>query len=220
MRYYPLNRVKTNQRTTGDEFTLNGTPYKGFYYETYEGEFYTGKDPVQGPSQRLQKITTMDVGLQDEAAMTKNALAPVLTSDIVTYQASKNATATPTNLPTYQTPQSYFPQPTPDDYARKSFIRYFAKRRGQKGYVVEIDKATHDSLKSTDSAYDYATYESTSLLWQLVGPLYDDRTNKQYKIAGIIDTNKRLVEAKEPTFPGLLAFIGGDYAKFAKPTQK
>ncbi len=209
MRYYPANRVKTNLKTTGGEFELNGVPYKGFYYETYEGEFYTGKDPIQGPSQKLTK-----------------PIIPGFNTDkplrIVDGNEEYNtiANVNPQSLATYQTPQPFFPQPTDEDYARKSFVRYFAKRRGQKGYVIEVNQATHDSLRNADSVYDYVTYETISTLWQLVGPLYDDRTNKQYKIAGIIDTNKRLIEAKDPVFPGLIAFIGGEYAKFAKPTKK
>jgi hypothetical protein len=119
----------------------------------------------------------------------------------------------------FQTPQSYYPKPTDDDYARKSFTRYFAKKRSQAGFVIEIDKSTYDSLKSEDGTYDSVNYEATSTFWQLVGPLRDDRTNKQYKIAGIIDTNERLINAKEPSFPGLKAFIGDEYAKFAKPTK-
>ena len=227
MKYYPSNRVKVNQRTSGGEFTLQGKPYKGSYYETFEGNYYTGKDPIQGPSEKLTKITTSLPGLVDGEAMSKNAIAPVITGDIVTYQASnpaaaqagRSTTTVPGNIPTFQLPQPYFPQPTADDYARKSFMRYFAKRRNQKGYVIEVNKATHDSLKNTDSVYDYVTYEAISTLWQLVGPLYDEYTPKRYKLAGIVDTNKRLIEAKESSFPGLVAFIGGDYAKFAKPTK-
>lgn len=211
MRYYPLNRVKTNQRTSGGEFVINGVPYKGSYYETYDGEYYTGKDPIQGPSVRLTKITPETTPTPSTRIGNRLDSTP----EPVNLQAALLSELTST----FQTPQSYHPFPTAEDYARKSFMRYFAKRRNQKGYIIEVDQDTHDSLKSTDSVYDYVTYESISTMWQLVGPLYDDRTNKQYKIAGIIDTNKRLIEAKDSTFPGLIAFIGGDYARFAKPTK-
>lgn len=220
MKYYPLNRVKTNQKTNGERFTLNGTPYKGPYYATYDGNYFTGPNPVQGPSQRLVE--------QQDPSLGGTASTPVPNyKNLENKQASK-LPARLTNLGValnedlkspFQAPKPYYPKPTEDDYARKSFMRYFAKKRGQAGFVIEVDKATHDSLKNTDSIYDYVNYESISTLWQLVGPLHDDRTNKQYKIAGIIDTNERLINAKEPSFPGLKAFIGGDYAKFAKPTN-
>lgn len=214
MKYYPLNRVKTNQKTTGGEFLLGGAPYRGPYYETYEGDVFTGTTPMQGSSQKLERIT--EPPLEDEASRRQGAIEPTLTGDLVAYGSSKGTLTSTVN---YQTPQPYYPKPTEDDYARKSFMRYFAKKREQAGFVIEIDKATYDSLKNTDSVYDYVTYEAISTLWQLVGPLRDTQTGKQYKIAGIVDTNERLINAKEPSFPGLKAFIGGEYAKFGKPTE-
>lgn len=204
MRYYPLNRVKTNQRTVGNEFTLNGVLYKGYYYSTYDGQYFTGRDPIQGPSERLQLTATNGIDAETNTVGT--------TIEALRYRGVRQ------DLPTYQTPQPYYPRPTDTDYKRGSIMRYFAKKRNQPGYVMEVNKETHDSLKTTDSVYDYITYEAIDTLWQITGPLRDNRTAKQYKIAGIIDTNKRLIEAKEAKFPGLVAYIGGDYAKFAKPT--
>jgi hypothetical protein len=61
-------------------------------------------------------------------------------------------------------------------------------------------------------------YESTSILWQLTGPLKDTRIS-QYQIkGGVYDTNKRVTEQKALTFRGLIEFIGGEYTKFAKIT--
>ena len=220
MKYYPINRVKTNQKTNGERFAVNGIPYKGLYYETYDGNSFTGPNPIQGPSQLLTEYK--DPSLAGSADIGK----PMYTA--AKDREGSNLPATPTNLlvtykqeltTPYQTPKSHFPQPTDDDYARRSFTRYFAKKRSQVGFVIEIDQTTYDALKAADEKYDYINYECISTLWQLAGPLHDDRTNKQYKIAGIIDTNERLINAKEPGFPGLKAFIGGEYAKFAKPTK-
>jgi len=209
MRYYPLNRVKTNQKAVSNDLLLNGAPYSGYYYETFDGEFFTGKDPIQGPSERLAKI-------ENPAGINTS-----LTGRIVDGNTEYNnaASANVQQIATYQTPQSYYPKPTDDDYARKSFMRYFAKKRDRSGFVIEIDKSTYDSLKSADGTYDSINYEAIGTFWQLAGPLRDDRTNRQYKVAGIIDTNERLINAKEPSFPGLKAFIGGEYAKFSKPTK-
>jgi nitric oxide reductase activation protein len=35
---------------------------------------------------------------------------------------------------------------------------------------------------------------------------------------GVYDTNKRVTEAKQKTFRGIVEFIGGDYVKFARIT--
>lgn len=216
MRYYPLNRVKTNQKTTGGQYVLNGADYKGYYYETYDGTTYTGKDPIQGPSQKLQKLETTDPRLNTNEYRPTRGNTILTGPDIDGYVESRGSLYQPQ---TFQVPQPYYPSPTDDDYARRSFTRYFAKKRSQAGFVIEIDQTTYDALKAADEKYDYINYECISTLWQLTGPLRDDRTNKQYKIAGIIDTNERLINAKEPTFLGLKAFIGGEYAKFAKPTK-
>lgn len=220
VRYYPLNRVKTDQHTRGDEFLLDGKPYKGYYYTTYDGYIYTGKNPLVGPSRALTSV--QDLGNDEVASLTAPSTRatnkPVRSSENTTYTSA--AAPTLQQIATFQAPTPYFPKPTDTDYKRKAFMRYFAKKRDRVGFIMEVDKATHDSLQSVDSVYDYITYESISTMWQLVGPLHDDRTNKQYKIAGIIDTNKRLIELKDPGFPGLIDYIGGDYAKFARPTTK
>ena len=213
MRYYPLNRIKTNQKTTGDRFLLNGVPYRGTYYETYDGKYFTGPTPTQGPSEELTSIIEQSVQNIKRLKNTTN-----FPDNNSTLSQEYNLSRT-TSVELYQTPQPFYPQPTETDYARKSITRYFVKKRDRAGYIIEVNKQTHDSLKNTDSVYDYITYEAISTLWQIAGPLYDDRTNRQYKVAGIIDTNKRLIEAKEPGFPGLIAYIGGDYAKYAKPSR-
>jgi len=220
MKYYPLNRVKTNQKTNGERFAIGGVPYKGPYYETYDGNFFTGPNPIQGPSQLLTDIENPSLGGSADTGTPRyktneNSEASKLPATLTNIRVAANSELTSP----YQTPKSHFPQPTDDDYARRSFTRYFAKKRGQAGFVIEIDQTTYDALKAADETYDYINYECISTLWQLAGPLHDDRTNKQYKIAGIIDTNERLINAKEPGFPGLKAFIGGEYAKFAKPTK-
>ena len=213
MRYYPLNRVKTNQRTTGNQFLLDGVPYRGLYYETYDGKYFTGPTPNQGPSKEL--IPVIEETVQTIKKLKSTTNFPDNNDPLV---QNYNIAGTANTL-LYQIPQPYYPRPTETDYKRKSITRYFAKKRDRAGYIIEVNKETHDSLKNTDSVYDYITYEAISTLWQISGPLYDDRTNKQYKVAGIIDTNKRLIEAKEPGFAGLVAYIGGDYAKYAKPSS-
>jgi hypothetical protein len=98
-------------------------------------------------------------------------------------------------------------------------MRYFAKKRNDIGYVIEIDKETYQSLLKKDSVYDYITFQSIDLFWQITGPLRDDRKNKEYKVSGIIDTNKRLVEEKDKNFRGLIEFIGDNYDKYARQSQ-
>jgi len=221
MRYYPLNRVKTDQKTDGTRFTLNGSPYKGPYYETYDGNYFTGPDPIQGPSQALIErennslAGAADIGYPNYnnfEAKQKNKLSATLNSPAIALNSSLTTE--------FKIPQSHYPTPTETDYKRGALVRYFAKKRDRAGFVIEVDKETYDSLQRADSVYDYVNYEAISLFWQISGPFYDDRTNRQYKVAGIIDTNKRIVEAKEQVFTGIKAYIGEDYTRFAKPVGR
>lgn len=47
MAYYPKNRIKTNLYTDGGEYRILGTSnsYIGFYWSSYVGRFFTGKNP-------------------------------------------------------------------------------------------------------------------------------------------------------------------------------
>ena len=217
MRYYPLNRVKTNLKTSGGEFLLGNADYRGDYYETYDGNYYSGKDPIQGPSQKLEKKELPDL-LRNETETPRSLNRTKVLNLTQNTEDYTRVAASPSATQSYLIPQPYYPLPTEEDYRRRSIIRYFAKKRNQAGFVIEIDKTTYDSLQKADSVYDYVTYDAVSCLWQIVGPLYDNRTAKKYKVAGIYDTNKRLVESKEETFRGLIAYINGDYTKFARIT--
>lgn len=210
MKYYPKTRIITNQYTRGDQYQLNGKPYAGAYYKTYNGKVYAGANPTIGSSQELQDIENTNININ----LDKKKSVIILNTKSDPYIKNPNIK----NLQTYQIPPQYYPKPIDSDYARGYIMRYFAKKRNDNGYVIEISKDTYLSLQSNTSEYDYITYQATDLFWQLTGPLRDTRVNKQYKTSGIIDTNKRLVETKDKSFRGLIEYIGEKYEKYAKPT--
>jgi hypothetical protein len=213
IKYFPKNKITTNLYTKGNEFSINGKSYIGAYYKTYNGKVFSGKDPINGSSQELVLINTPP----DDAYPTRISNPPGIfynenTSDYINNPNIKN-------LNTYLVPIQYYPAPTDNDYQKGYIMRYFAKKRNDIGYVIEIDKETYQSLLKKDSVYDYITFQSIDLFWQITGPLRDDRKNKEYKVSGIIDTNKRLVEEKDKNFRGLIEFIGDNYDKYARPSQ-
>jgi hypothetical protein len=57
-----------------------------------------------------------------------------------------------------------------------------------------------------------------SIFWKLTGPLNFVRLSQYNTRAGIIDTNKRLVENLDKTMLGMVEFIDGEYDKYARPT--
>lgn len=210
IKYYPKNRITTDLYTKGNEFSLNGKPYIGAYYKTFNGKIYAGRNPVIGSSQELQSINNT-VSLN---SINTNRSTIVLSKETEKYTQNANIL----NLQSFEIPPQHYPQPTENDYSRGYFMRYFAKKRNQIGYLIEISKETYLSLLNKDSIYDYVTYEVVDIFWQLTGPLKDTRENRQYKVAGIIDTNKRLVETTDRNFRGLIEYIGNQYDKYARPT--
>jgi len=207
LRYYPSFKTVANQSTKGSEFTLNGQPYVGKYYLTYDGRAFTGPDPQIGPSEPLDKVLVFPQ-------------TPGLNNINFTRQ-SKITTAYNTNVRLNRIPgkpNSYFPSPTQDDYKKGYIIRYFTKKENEKGYVIEISQDEYNSIVNGTADYDISIYQVATILWKLTGPLNNTRKSQYNIIPGIIETNKRLTETTNKTFLGILEFIGGDYAKFAKPT--
>lgn len=200
--YYPKNRIKTDQYTAGGELTLNGQEYKGPYYTTFDGQVFTGKNPYS-------------IGAN-------HALVPAFTDDVtkLTFSeqsvSSENRSTIAERRLDYLIP--YYPKPTPADYSKGSIVRYFAKRVTGDLSIIEISKEQFDYMQSKKTEVDDYRYQVENVFWKITGPLHDDRTSKQYPIAGIVDTNKRLVETKDKTFPGLKAYIGENYTKFAVPS--
>jgi len=211
IKYFPKSKIITNLYTKGKEFTVNGKEYIGAYYKTYNGKIYSGKNPVNGSSQELIPIIKELTNIAPDINSKGNLLVDINTR---TYISNPNVT----NVDSYLIPIQFYPKPTDNDYQKGYIMRYFAKKRNDIGYVIEINKETYQSIINQDKVYDYVTYQAIDVFWQITGPLKDDRKNKLYKVAGIIDTNKRLVEQKDKVFRGLIEFIGEKYDKFAKPT--
>jgi hypothetical protein len=208
IKYYPSFKVKTNLKTNGNEYALNGVPYKGDYYATYDNKVYSGADPIVGPSEELIPITSY---AKNSTYLAEQILSPEL----------KDLLAKQTNLTkhTGKEPLSYFPKPTQSDYDKGYIIRYFIKKINSKGFVTEISPEEYDSFLNGTVLYDVSFYLVQDIFWKLTGNLNTKRYS-QYDIReGIIDTNKRLVEAANIKFIGLVEFIGGEYAKFAIPTS-
>jgi len=212
MRYYPLSRIITGSNTQGNQFTSEGQNYSGPYYKTFDGFYFSGKDPVTGDNKPLIPI------VDNTAARNKSTYDVADDANANEYNKLKNVNTL--DIYGFTIINPYYPKPTAEDYKRGYFIRYFAKKRNENGNLIEINLEVFNSLKRPDSIYNYQIFHAIDLYWQLTGPLKDNvNTTNGVRTAGIEDTNKRLTEMKGNNFKGLITFIGGNYSKFAKPTQ-
>lgn len=202
IKYYPLTRIRPNLYTRGNEFiTSDGKSYTGRYYLTYDNKAFTGINPVLGTNEEL---TTVPVTTN----LTSNAYTIASTQNTQKKPEESNVVLSELN--------SYFPIPIASDYSRGYFMRYFAKNVSGPQYVIEISQMDYSQLQNGNVSPSVLGYESTNMLWQLTGPLKDTRLS-QYQIqGGVYDTNKRVTEAKQIGFAGIIEFIGGNYTQFAK----
>lgn len=215
IKYYPLTRIKTDLYTRGTTYKLpNGEPYIGRYYLTYEGKAYTGANPTVGTNEELTRLETTSNKI-NQVVNNAGAVYTIVKSQNTISQSNLNSTLNNNQL---QELEPYYPVVLESDYQIGYFTRYFAKKVTGPGYIIEISKNQYANIQNNTNPQDFLVYESTSMLWQLTGPLRDTRVS-QYQIkGGIIDTNKRVTEQKALTFRGLVEFIGNDYTKFARPT--
>jgi hypothetical protein len=141
----------------------------------------------------------------------QNNVAP--TRQNLAYQQAK-----PSDQEIYKfglTPEPYYPQPTQNDYQKGALVRYFAKKRNQTpSLIIEIDKATHDDLRSQRGKYNYALWSVTSLYWKITGPIKDSKDKFGVLKAGISNTNERIVNKTDIEFRGIKGYLS-DLIQFA-----
>ncbi len=206
LRYYPLTRIRTNLYTRGNEFVNSkGVRYAGRYYSTYNGKFYTGINPTLGQNDPLTPIAELPSQSNQVANSSSNTAYAAATNNI-------NTDAELVEL------VNYYPIPLDSDYTRGYFTRYFAKNVSGPNFILEISKIDWTKIQNGNVAPNTLGYQTMDMLWQLTGPLNDKRIS-QYQIqGGIIETNTRVTEAKNKGFNGIVAYIGGEYTKYTKPT--
>lgn len=210
LKYYPLTRIKPNLYTRGGQFTNpDGTPYVGRYYLLYNGEAYAGINPVVGSNQLLTPVQ------EAPSPATRSALSDPRSQTYAAVRTNRQRTQSDAELGELV---PYYPVPLESDYERGYFTRYFAKAASGPGYVIEISQTDWADISEGNTAQTLLAYEAISMLWQLTGPLNDTRVSQYQVKGGVYDTNKRVTEAKAKGFVGLVAFIGGDYTKFARIT--
>jgi hypothetical protein len=199
--YYPKSRILTSQTTKGKEFLLpSGNTYKGNYYITYDGKYITGDNPTSKNQQILSKINQ---------EINSNKLSNQQNNQV--YRNLNNI-----DLEELIDPNSYIPIISGEDYKLGKITRYFAKKRQPRGFVIiEIDRDSFTDIKDQKGIYNYAKWDVTSLLWQISGPLNNELKEGNIVRAGILDTNKRIVDLKNKNFIGVKEYLT-DLSKFSK----
>lgn len=155
--YFPKSQIKPNLYTNGGEYTLSTTKqdYKGYYYEVSTGQKFTGKTPQDG-SNILLTSTLQSPQIQSPEYQPINLIQFI--GDI------------PPNSTIYSRsiPQPNPTTPTDQDIELGVYTRYFCKKNNELKYM-EIDKPTHDKLKSKQQDIAWDLYTPISTLWYIKG---------------------------------------------------
>ena len=189
MTYYPKSQIKTNKSTNGGEFvrTDNNQIYKGYYWQTSNGQYFTGKNPNDLPTIKILPIE-----------QPKESTPLETTTEWVEDYPSKLTNSTP-GLP----PKNFKTQPTDENYKVGEFERYFTKKSNQNIYF-EIAKDDYTKLSSKNPQIQYQLYIPIKISWQLVGDSYQ------------VNKNTVKLTEQTQKLPGFTKYFKGRFDKYNK----
>jgi len=195
--YFPKSQIKPNLYTNGGEYILSTTneEYKGYYYKTSTGKFYTGKNPQQGPNILLttQPQENIDTRYSDTNPFLfqEITLEPDLEYNSLTYQTRSIPQFNPTT-------------PNQQEKTNGQFTRYFCKRNNELKYM-EISLDTYTQLDIQDPQIAWDLYTPASVTWQIQGDKNTVYASNQSSVY--------LVE-KTQTWYGFSQYFKGDFLKY------
>jgi hypothetical protein len=221
--YIPKNRIITDLKTSPNEFVYKGTNifYNGSYWKSYDGRFFTGKNPNETPTQEIESPVTIatdrditfplyqsSILFSDYVELPIDELNQSNSNIVEDYSILKKINL---NKPEIKLlPTQYYPTPTQDDYNLGVFSRYFVVKVNENIYL-EVNKDTYDNInnQSTDWAWEF--YTPFTILWTLTG----ERDN-------VFITNRNITQLTEQRLKrrGLQEFLKLNYLKFYKTNEQ
>ena len=198
--YFPKSQITSNLYTNGEElvYVNNNTNYKGSYFKTSTGEYYSGISPQDKPN-LLLKIKSIQEELEEDDDLRNSSITKIFPSSF-TQLKNIDVNFTRTSPPTSPNP------PTSLDYTSGKFSRYFCKKINQTIYL-EINKDTYDKLVKRDSSIVFDLYQPFTLTWTLKGNREQVAKNNQNAVERI--SNKLNMSI-------LAEFLKKDYTKYYK----
>jgi len=220
MAYFPKSQIKENQFTPGAEwyYVKNNSSYTGFYYVLSNGKAYTGKNPNDPPNEEIVKKNPIASSQVRKSGIVDDSLNEVTYADNwdgYTYgnqfQNTKDVEIygilTDTDYNLIRSKPQYSPTfPTPEDYEKGMFVRYFVCKINQLEYL-EIDKETYDNIFTQNKIWMWENYVPFTLNWYISGDI--DRAFNNNK--GSIFIKEREINKK-----GLEDYLGKQYLEYFK----
>jgi len=220
MPYYPLSQIKTNLYTNGNEFVTNvnnpDTIYKGYYWKTSSGKYFTGKTPQDKPNTELF-IPQINFNKYPDIATnpTLNYIATNGGSEVnggdnteggdptvLNYIALKNIPEDTVKFLPYYNPVL----PSNQDYKNGEFRRFFCKKTNEIQYI-EINIDIYNKLLLKDPQILWQLYEPFNITWKLTGTIQE-----------VVRINYNIVQlaSKTKNLPRFEEYLKLDYIKYRK----
>ena len=215
MAYIPKSQIKSNLFTPGAEwyYVKDNKSYVGYYYELANGKTYTGRNQDDGPNEEIFKekyITPLPISPNDDGS---NLIGYADNYDGHTYGDNFQNTQdvkiygilTNTDYNLFKSsPQLAFPLPSPEDYIKGQYIRYFIVKTNQIIYT-EVNKDTYDAIYTQNKAWVWENYIPFKINWYIKGNI--DR---------VFNNNKGniFLAEKEIKRSGLNNYLGKQYLQY------
>lgn len=190
--YYPKSKIKENQYTNGNEYKIlsTSTSYKGYYYSTFDGKYFTGKT-YSPDAQELKKVSNSSMAHANLSSLT--------------YTKSKGITAYPKLYKPNYAPSV----PTDADYAAGYIDRYLIKRvNGGADTIIEVSKDDYNNFTTN------ILYICLKIRWILSPPLEDQYINGILQ-KGSVTINSDNLAYSEKYMPGISLYLN-DPAQYSK----
>ena len=165
--YFPKSQITTNLYTNGGEYVYNNTneEYTGYYFQTSDGRYFTGRNPNDPPNQEIQiqedsKLTDAEEG---EIGSYNLSTSLYLVPEVYATAKSLNPNSTPPLPPT-----QVINLPTKENYKWGEFQRYFSSKNNEVRYT-EIDENQYTKFIDKDPNVDYALYKVFQFPWLISG---------------------------------------------------
>ena len=223
--YFPKSQIKTNLNTNGRflRYVLSKEEYKGYYFETSTGEYYSGKTPQDFPVLKLELLPNNSVEytqLTNQISINPSQGSPIVdesyaidNSDLSIKKTSffilPPSYISSTKIDTSKSPsppQQTYPTPTENDYKLGEFQRYFLKK-GNETQFLEISLEDYRKYVSQDRDVMFELYVPIQINWILTG-----EKEQVYKI------NQSIVARteREQNLPGFTQYFRDRFTQFYK----
>jgi len=211
--YFPKSQVKTNLYTKGGEYSFvdSTNSYKGYYYQTSNGKYFSGRTPNESPSIELIKIPVKITPPNlDEPETILGITIPLGNTPLNDYYSIEDGYAISTRLSFNQNapspPKQSYPVLTDNDYKLGEFQRYFVKK-GNESKFLEISLEDYRKYVNQDRDVMFELYTPIQINWILTG-----EKEQVYRV------NQSIVARteREQTLPGFTQYFRNRFTQFYK----